>query len=124
MLYNPITQKRRTDKEGKQHPWRVWGLKQSSQPGRHCTMGRDKNAPHNMYIRAVAVQQTGLIPVQFRRETHKSELVHPFACRYTYTWNRDPAYKRWNGEGPLRRSMKPPPVAEGEEEEEEDYTSE
>ena len=76
VLYNPVCQKTRTDPQGREHIVRPHGLKQSSAPGRHVTMGRDKNAPANFVIRHQALVATGEVPWQFQRGT---ELEFPEA---------------------------------------------
>jgi hypothetical protein len=76
VLYNPVCEKTRTDPQGREHIVRPHGLKQSSAPGRHVTMGRDKNAPANFVIRHQALVATGEVPWQFQRGT---ELEYPEA---------------------------------------------
>jgi hypothetical protein len=76
VLYNPVCEKTRTDPQGREHIVRPHGLKQSSAPGRHVTMGRDKNAPANFVIRHQALVATGEVPWQFQRGT---ELEFPEA---------------------------------------------
>jgi len=59
-MYSPVSQKLYVDKEGKSHVRRIFGLKQSSAPGRHVVWDRDCNAARNFIIREQAVQATGM----------------------------------------------------------------
>ena len=78
-MYSPVTQVLYVDKTGKEHIRRVFGLKQSSAPGRNVIWNRDCNAPRNFIIREQAVQSTGLCVV-FSIQFQLASLSHSSFC--------------------------------------------